>query len=208
MAAALPANDPSAPASTGSAVAQDGRTRMVGAMEPVRFGATGSAMPLDAVIAWVKSAAAGAELGYAEGCLPKWSKVPEAVRDLDDRKIVFAFHDSSKSPVQYVIRRLDKPWTPPPAPMRIAREIPPRDDDQARLLTVLKAYAKKALPCPTNKELALKAGLSDGNRASYLLKCLVADRFISNEISPWAPGRIITILSSRNATSVVEGVKR
>jgi len=182
--------------------------RMAGDMLPVRIGATGAAMTAPAVLAWAMAARPGDELLWATGSLPKWSKVLPVVRELANRDMVFARCDRTVSPPQYVIRRLDKAWSEPAPAIRIAREIPPRDDDQARLLMVLKAAARKGEPCPCNRVLAVRAGLSDGNRASYLIKCLVADRRIMNEPSPWKPGRIITILPSRDATGVIEGVKR
>lgn len=180
--------------------------RRIAAMEPVRIGATGAAMPLAAMLAWVKAAPAGAEIVYAQGGLPKWSKTVPNVRDLAMRDIVVAFQVKGSDPAQYVIRRTAKPYSEPPEPVRIAREIAPRTDDMARLLTVIRAYARKGAPCPCNRDLAKMAGLSNGNRASYLIKKLIADRHIMREDSRWAPGRIVTILPSLEATSVTEGV--
>lgn len=168
--------------------------REIGIMHPVRIGGTGAAMPTHKLIEWVEAAAVGAELAYAEGALPKWTKALPLVRDLANRDIVFAFCDASVSPPQYVIRRLDKGYRPAAKPLRIAREIAPRDDEQKRLLAVLTALARAGKPCPYNRALAEKAELKNGDRASYLLKCLRDDGFIRNDASCFEPKRIITIV--------------
>lgn len=182
------------------------RVRDQGQMMPARIGGTGAVMTRDAVLAWVETAPTGRELAYAEGSLPGWSKTPATVRDLDDRGIVFAFYDGKKG--QYVIRRLSAPYTPARQPMRIAREIAPSADDKARLLKVLRAEAKAGQPCSSNKVLAIKAGLKDADRASYLLKLLVKDGAIRNDATEWKPGRRITIVATGDRTHVAEGTPR
>lgn len=182
------------------------RARDRGELLPARIGATGAVMLPDAVIAWVKAAPEGRELAYAQGSLPGWSKTPALVRELDRRGIVFAFYDGKGG--DYVIRRLSAPYSPARAPARIAREIAPSADDKARLLKVLRAEAKAGQPCSTNKTLAIKAGLKDAARASYLLKLLVKDKAITNEASEWAPGRRITIVGTDYRTFLSEGTPR
>ncbi|ABQ68565.1 hypothetical protein Swit_2206 [Rhizorhabdus wittichii RW1] len=182
------------------------RSREIGAMQPVRIGGTGAAMAVADIVAWVKAAEAGRELAYAEGSLPGWSKPAEAARDLDARRIVFAFFDGRSG--HYVMRRLDTPYSPPPKPFRIARAVAGSADDKARLLKVLRAEARAGQPCSTNKVLAIKAGLSGGDRASYLLKLLVKDGEIANRASDWWPGREIEIVATGDRTFVKVGVKR
>ncbi|MCZ4340160.1 hypothetical protein O4H52_00980 [Sphingomonadaceae bacterium G21617-S1] len=165
----------------------------IGQMEPIRIGATGACMTLAAVEAWAKSAAPGDSLKYAEGSLPKWSKVLPFVRDLAVRDIVFAWCDGGR---RYWIKRLAKPYSSAPQPVRLARDIPPRDADMARLLSILTGYARKGVPCPSNRDLARRAELSNGDRASYLIKCLVGAGYIRCEVVPAHKGwhRIITIV--------------
>jgi hypothetical protein len=198
--------------STGSTPAQDERivpfnprprTRDLGEMDPVRIGATGAAMPAGAVIAWVKAAEPGRELVYAQGSLPGWSTVGAIVRDLDARGIVFAFYEGKGG--HYVIRRLSAPYSDAPPKRRISRQMEPTADDKARLLKVLQAEAKAGQPCSTNRTLAIKAGLSGGDRASYLIKLLIAEGAIEREDSPtWAPTRKITIVATGRSTFVAE----
>ncbi|ARR54571.1 hypothetical protein HY78_14595 [Rhizorhabdus wittichii DC-6] len=168
--------------------------RTMGVMEPMAFGGTGSVMMVAAVIAWVKAAERDDELVYGIGHLPAWSKAPRAVRDLDTRGIVFAFHDVTESPKHYVIRRLGTPYSDPPIPLRVARDAPPRDREEAALLRLLTREAKAGRPCPSNRELAELLHLKNGDRASYLLKCLAGGGFIRNELTGFPPGRIITIV--------------
>lgn len=168
--------------------------RTMGVMEALAFGGTGSVMMAAAVIAWAKNAVEGDELVYGIGHLPAWSKAPRAVRDMDARGIVFAFHDVSESPKHYVCRRTAAPYSDPPVPLRVARDMPPRDREQAAMLRFLTREARKGRPCPANRELAELLNLKNGDRASYMLKCLVAEGFIRNEPTGFPPGRIITII--------------
>lgn len=168
--------------------------RTLGVMEPLAFGGTGSVMMVAGVVAWVKAAAKGEELVYGIGHLPAWSKAPRVVRDLDDRGIVVAFHDVAQSPKHYVIRRTGAPYSEAPVPLRVARDVPPRDREEAALLRLLTREARAGRPCPCNRELAELLHLKNGDRASYLLKCLAAGGFIRNEPAAVPPGRIITIV--------------
>ncbi|MCZ4340595.1 hypothetical protein O4H52_03180 [Sphingomonadaceae bacterium G21617-S1] len=179
------------------------RPRDEGDLAPVRIGASGAAMPAGAVLAWVEKAETGRELVYAEGSLPGWSNVGALVRDLDDRKIVFAYYEGATG--HYIIRRLSEPYRPAPAKRRVSRQLEPTADDKARLLMVLRAEAKAGQPCSTNKVLAIKAGLSDGDRASYLIKLLVAEGAIQRDDNvAWAPTRKITITATGKSTFVGE----
>lgn len=178
------------------------RLREQGEMAPVRIGGTGAAMSAGAVIAWVKAAEPGRELGYAEGSLPGWSTVAAVVRDLANRDIVFHFYDGEADGGEWVIRRLARPYSPPAEPVRISRQLEPTADDKARLLKVLQAEAKAGQPCSTNRTLAIKAGLSDGDRASYLIKLLRAEGAIRVDYDPaWEPaGRRVTIVATGACT--------
>lgn len=168
----------------------------IGPMEPINIGATGACMTLAAVEAWAKAAQPGDSLKYAEGGLPKWSKVVPFVRDLAMRDIVFAWSDGCGRSRRYWIKRLAKPFSSAPKPVRIARDIPPRDADAARLLTILTGFARRGVPCPSNRDLARQADLTNGDRASYLVKCLVAAGYIRCEVVGARKGwhRIITIV--------------
>lgn len=182
--------------------------RVMGVLAPAGFGASGAVMLADAAVAWAKAARPGDELVYATGHQPAWSATPKRMRALDDMGLVFCFHDRSATPKHYVARRLAKPWCEPKAEPRIARLVVPAGDDKARLLKVLKAEARAGLPCSSNRDLAIKAGLRDGDRASYLIKLLVRDGAILNEAVRWWPGRQITDLASGRATHVNVGVVR
>lgn len=157
-------------------------------LPPIRIGATGAALTGGAVIAWVKAAEPGRVLRYASGSLPGWSGAGAVVTDLDARKIVFAWFKAG----DYFIRRLSAPYSDPPSRPRVARHAEPTADDKARLLKVIQAEARAGQPASTNHVWAMKAGLSDKNRASYLLKLLIADGAIAREDSPWWPGRQIS----------------
>jgi hypothetical protein len=188
--------------------------RFIGLMDAVGFGGTGSVMIVADVLSWARTAEPGSELVYGIGHLPAWSKTPKLIRDLDDQGLVFAFHDREQTPKHYVVRRLSKAWCEPVARLRIAREIPPRDQDQARLLAVLVRTARAGKPCPSNRDLARLADLTNGDRASYLIKCLAAGGHIRAEATAILPGRIVTIIGKTDAegrdlsTTVVEGVRR
>jgi hypothetical protein len=182
--------------------------RLMGVVAPIGFGGAGAVMLADAAVAWAKAAKPGDELVYAIGHLPAWSQTPKRLRELDDLGLVFCFQDGSKTPKHYVVRRLSKAWVAPKPAPRIAREIADAGDEKARLLKVLKRAARAGRPCPYNRDLAIEADLSDGDRASYLLKLLVKDGVIVNEPSEWMPGRQITICATGRQTSVSAGVRR
>lgn len=182
------------------------RTR--GAMElATGTGCNGAVMQAAEAMAWAERAQAGDELVYAIGHLPSWSATPKRLYKLFEQGLVALTTDHSKAPKEYVAQRTAKPWQAEPAPPpRIARQIAPSADDMARLLKVVQAEARGGQPCSTNHALAIKAGLRDGDRVSYLLKKLVRAGSIRNEASEWWPGRQMTDLSTGKQTLLKVGL--
>lgn len=169
-------------------------------------GASGAVVPATTAVAWVQRARKGDVLRYATGHLPSWSATPKRLYELCQQGLVALTVDRNTSPKEYLAERTDLAWPGATPPVRrIARAIPPSADDMARLLKVLQAEARGEQPCSTNQALAIKAGLSDANRASYLMKKLVRAGAILNEAVNWWPGRQVTDLSTGARTLVKVG---
>lgn len=180
------------------------------ALEPAQgTGCNGAVVAVAEAMTWAQAAEAGARFRYAVGHLPSWSATPKQLYKLAERGLLALTIKRDVTPKEYWAERTAKPWTAEaPAPRRIARAVPPKDDDMKRLLKVLQAEARGDQPCSTNAVLAIKAGLTDKDRASYLVKELVKAGSITNEAVEWWPGRRITDLSTGAQTRVEVGRPR
>ena len=143
------------------------------------FGGVGACMLPEAVEAWVKAAAAGDELIYAEGHLPVWAKAPRLLRDYHGEGLVGLTIDRSQQPKLYIAQRTAVRW--PVATKerrRVGRQIPSKDPHMAELLLMLEEWAAKGEPCRTNAAIARLLGLADKVRVSYLFRCLSGEGLI------------------------------
>lgn len=149
--------------------------------------------------AWARHAEPGAKLRYAVGKLPKWSKLPAMVRELDARGMIFAFHRDSVEPREYWARREAVAWTDAPKapPRRVTRAVADRSAERGRLLALLTELAENGRPCPTNRELARLAEI-DGTRAciAWLLGSLEAAGLIVRISAKGDPRRVFAIVGT------------
>jgi hypothetical protein len=158
---------------------------------------------------WVGTAPAGAEMVYAqERHLARGSEGAALVRRLVAGGHVTCFQRPLGGGVKaYVIHRLrlqrgSVGRAPKPA-------VPKLDGDMARVMNILRACARDRLPCPTNRDLAKRAGVGNADQASYVLKKLVRDGFIRVTIVNAATGqRVVTILATSAQTAGPAGTVR
>jgi hypothetical protein len=184
--------------------------RTIGAMEGGVFGGSADAacMLLADVMAWLKTAMPDAELVYATGHLPVWSKAPARMRAAAEVGLVALFQDRPKRGIKhYIAHRTAREWFDFMAPAALTAGHT-RTDEENRLLDLLIECADNGHLCPSNAALAGELDLTDGLRASYLLGCLEKQGLITREPTDWVPGRIITIVATGKATAAIEGRRK
>jgi hypothetical protein len=154
---------------------------------------------------WAATAQAGDTFVYArERHLSRNSEGAAAVRSLCGAGFATAYQKPAGGGIsEYVVHRL-KPRRGSVGrdPQRPASTM---DGDMVRLLRVLRAcvQADKPEPCPANRELAKRANLGNADRASYVLKKLIAIEAIAVEIVNKATGeRVVTIVATGARTAV------
>jgi hypothetical protein len=153
---------------------------------------------------WAATAQAGDTFVYArERHLSRGSQGAAAVRALAAAGAATHYQRSVGSGIsEYVVYRLK------PKRASIGRDPRPiaaqsTDGDMARMMRVLRRLAQAGQECPVNRELAKLSGVGNADRASYVLKKLVASGDITLEIVNKATGaRIITIVATSDKTAV------
>jgi hypothetical protein len=151
---------------------------------------------------WAARSAPGDRVTYAQGSLPKWATGPARMRALAEAGAVSLFQNRIDGVCHYIAVRRDRPLPQAKVPARVSKATVGHDGT-ARLLSVLKTLAAKKRPCPTNRELAKLADLTDERAASYRLRCLRDTGLIRIHEIAQEPGRLITIASSGRTTGCV-----
>jgi hypothetical protein len=166
-----------------------------------RIGGDCAVMLPEAVVAWVRDAAAGDRRPYAFGHLPAWSKGPQMMRTLCARGFVHLTCKSAAAPKIYYAERTDKPWCDAePAPRRVARVVSCYDTHLVELLALVGEWAAAAEPMPSNAQIAKLLGLRKGVQVAYLLGLLERGGQISRRpIEGW-PFRVVTVVKAGVST--------
>ena len=158
------------------------------------------------VRSWAARALPGDDIVYAEGVRPG-DAIGAAVRGLRDAGLVTMVSKRVDGRLKFIAQRL-----PDPAPMarlmrgpehrgRFAkREIKGRRTAERLIYKLLVEAARRGLPCPTNAELATRAGLSGAVAASYRMRRLVASGDIVVEEPSPLERRVVTIVASGRQT--------
>lgn len=172
-----------------------------------RIGGDAAVMLPEAVTAWVRGAAAGAQKVYAVGHLPTWSKGPGAMRELCAKGFVNLTCKRDTAPKQYIAQRTSKPWTElVSAPKRVARPVPCYDRHLAELMDLVREWAEAEAPVPPNAEIAKLLGLDRGVQVAYLFGVLDKAGQIRRRAIDGPPYRIITVVKTGRSTGDFGGL--
>lgn len=139
---------------------------------------------------FVSSARPGDSLIYASGTVfPRFAAGVARARAAGANGYVTFTTRRSAGRVEYVMQRLAKRMQ-----AKVMAGTADRPDDI--ILLHLSRAAADRLPCPTNEELARKAGLTDGAAASYIVGKL--KRAGKIHVEQFGPGkrRVVTIAAS------------
>ncbi|UYY60125.1 hypothetical protein [Sphingomonas sp. S2-65] len=125
------------------------------------------ALPAERVAAWVEAARPGDELVYGSrwfGVLPAKSPTAAKVRALHAEGLVLPFQRVIQAGVErnYVVRRTARPWIAPAAPSPLAEPAHASPAAIDALFALLARAARFKRPCPTDKQLAERAGIERG----------------------------------------------
>jgi hypothetical protein len=163
-----------------------------------------TAVTAAAVEEWARHAAPGEQLTYFTGPrLLQEAPAVVAARRLEAQGEVL-FFQRRKAPglFDYVMQRRRNAERPPLSRAGVEDRAPGTrfDDELEDLMAVLRRLASLALECPSNKQLAEKAGLKDAESARYRLGLLQQQGRIEVRTPPEGP-RVITIVSSGQSTA-------
>jgi hypothetical protein len=152
---------------------------------------------------WAATALAGDTFTYArERHLSRNSEGAAAVRSLCGAGFATAYQKPVGGGIsEYVVHRLKvRKGSVGRDPQRPGSTM---DGDMRRLLGVLRACAQAGEACPANRDLAKRANLGNADRASYVLKKLVAIEAIAVVIVKPATGERVATIAATGASTAV-----
>lgn len=153
------------------------------------------------LVAWLNAAKPGARFVYAQGAgLPRASATIALVREAHGKGTVDLVQQRNGRTIEYLaVRRAGGAAAcAAPAPARRATDIDEAAD--AAVWREVKRAVSLQWPCPTNAELAKRAGLPDAAAASYRLRKLVAAGRIAIEDHGPNRHRTLTIVATGRST--------
>ncbi|RSU65487.1 hypothetical protein BRX36_10610 [Sphingomonas sp. S-NIH.Pt1_0416] len=162
------------------------------------------------IAAWLTIAQAGDEFVYASRMirLPARSPGAEVVRGLIRTGMVFAYQRRipGRSESNYCIKRSSKPLTPPPPVRpRLSAAVESVADDEVDTVNAVMAQLSRAarfgLPCPTDAQLARRAGIA-ADRIPAILKMMISAAMIRVHAAPAPTLRFVTIVDTNERTGV------
>ena len=165
---------------------------------------------VDRINAWMAVANPGDRFIYASRSgLPKASAGAARMRDLAGRKLVMLFQARSSldpSRMNYIAVRTAVPdaLAKPVRPRLALSSVPIAEDEAASidaLLPVLERFAAKGRPCPTDKQLAERAGIATA-MVQPTLDAMVAAHLIRIEGARGPTNRRVLILSTGAITGL------
>lgn len=147
---------------------------------------------------WVEGAAPGDDVVYATGVRPA-EGIGAVVRSLHEKGLVTMTSKRGADGFRFIAQRLANPRQQrgPEHRGRFAkREIKGRRTAERLILKILTTAAAKGQACPTNAELAKRAGLSGAVAASYRVRRLVQSGAIVVEEPSPLERRVVTIVAT------------
>ncbi len=160
------------------------------------------AMSPDQLARWAERAAPGEDAVYCTGPRPS-QEIGAAAMALRERGLVTIKHKRVEGGFRFIAERLGGPARVRSAEHRgrfARRESKERRTAETIIYRLLKSAAQAGQPCPTNAELAARAGLSGAVAASYRMRRLVkAGKIVVAEPSP-LERRVVTIVATGKST--------
>ena len=170
----------------------------------------GIVAPRERIAAWLTIAQAGDEFVYASRMvrLPVRSPGAEVVRGLVRAGMVFAYQRRipGRSEWNYFIKRSSKPLTPPaPVRPRLSAVVESVADDEVETVNAVMAQLFRAarfrLPCPTDAQIARRAGIT-ADRVPAILQMMISAAMIRVHAAPAPTLRFVTIVDTNESTGV------
>lgn len=154
------------------------------------------------LILWAQQAMPGETATYARAPrLPRHDACAAAARMLAESGALFLFQARSDLPglFDYRARRRSRAIETRPAPAELGA-------DEERVLAILTAAAQARENCPSNTELAQRAGLTSKAAAAVIVGRLEKAGLIRREAAPEPIWRIVTIVESGLRTGAKSSV--
>lgn len=170
----------------------------------------GIVAPRERIAAWLTIAQAGDEFVYASRMirLPAKSPGAEVVRGLVRNGMVFAYQRpiAGRSERNYCIKRSSKPLTPPaPVRPRLSAVVESVAHDEVDTVNAVMAQLSRAarfkLPCPTDAQIARRAGIA-ADRVPAILQMMISAAMIRVHAAPAPTLRFVTIVDTNERTGV------
>jgi hypothetical protein len=162
------------------------------------------AMTGDAVKDWVLGAKAGDTLVYAKAQSLhslRHSTGIKAINEMFDAGLItLTSRKLSPGFYSYIAQRLKTPSRPAPSARLAQRVVDPDSDDLASLMQILRRFAARHRPCPTNRELGQMIGGLNPDQAAYLLRKAQSRGRIRIDATNYGQ-RVVTITASGKRTA-------
>lgn len=160
--------------------------------------------------AWMGRAQAGERITFAQGpALDNQRDIVVLVKEHQARGLVRFFRKRrGEDDFNFIVERLAPEAADPAVQRARAKDgrslAPDPESEPGKVLALLRRCANLDQPCPTNREIALRCGLNDEERARYLVRQLAEGGHVAIENRGPRLTRIVTIAETKRSTSRAE----